>query len=131
MSYRDACLELMRFRGVALAEILNAPIEELKKFDADQCIDSDQAADDLRQSLRQAAAREVRAARPLVAQSSEPTADRPRPSFEALKDLVQQVFARQPDLKLAFREGKKQSEQDWTSLYDDLVDMGAIDPNAD
>jgi hypothetical protein len=131
MSVMNARLELMRLRNMALADALDIPIDELKKIDADEGVDCDQAANALRQSLREATAREVRAARTSVAQRRAPSANRARPPFEALKALVQQVFAHQPELKLAFRDGKKQSEQDWTSLYDDLVDMGAIDPNAD
>ncbi|WP_343725621.1 hypothetical protein [Herbaspirillum huttiense] len=54
-----------------------------------------------------------------------------RPSLERMKQIIQQVFIREPQIGLAFREGKRQSESDWISLYDDLVSMGAIAEDKD
>lgn len=49
-----------------------------------------------------------------------------RPAIYRIKTLVQELFANDRSLGLAFREGKRQSDADWQSLYDDLVAMGAI-----
>jgi hypothetical protein len=52
-----------------------------------------------------------------------------RPALERIKELVQSAFQREPNLATAFRNGSKQSENDWNSTYDDLVLLGKIDPN--
>lgn len=52
-----------------------------------------------------------------------------RPTLDQIKEIVQAVFQRDPSLRLAFREGKRQSESDWQSLYDDLIAIGGIEPN--
>lgn len=51
-----------------------------------------------------------------------------RPPAARLKELVMGALMGRPDLKLAFREGKKQTEEDLQSLYDDLIALGAIEP---
>ena len=48
-----------------------------------------------------------------------------------MKQLIQDLFARDTSLGLAYREGKQQSEADWQSLWDDLVDVGAIGEDDD
>ena len=110
-------------------------MEELAKEDAADGIDGARAADELRRSMRETAARSLRESQPSRRPSYvTPSAlARHRPDLDALKALVLGVFARQPALGMAFRDGKKQSDEDWQSLYDDLVDMGAIGPdiNAD
>lgn len=52
-----------------------------------------------------------------------------RPALERIKELVQSAFQREPNLATAFRNGSKQSENDWISTYYDLVLLGKIDPN--
>ena len=48
-----------------------------------------------------------------------------------MKELIQGAFEQDKNLGLAFREGKKQTEADWATLYDDLVAIGAIQPKQD
>ena len=48
--------------------------------------------------------------------------------MERLKQLIQEAFASDRGLGVAFRDGKRQSEADWESLYDDLVALGKIKP---
>jgi hypothetical protein len=45
--------------------------------------------------------------------------------------LVQRAFEAQPDLAMAFRDGKRQSDADWHTLYEDLIELGAIEPDGD
>ncbi|MDP3223804.1 MAG: hypothetical protein Q8M96_11785, partial [Rubrivivax sp.] len=52
-----------------------------------------------------------------------------RPPLERIKEAIREVFAREPDLRVAFRDGKQQSQSDWESLYDDLVGLGALKPD--
>jgi hypothetical protein len=49
-----------------------------------------------------------------------------RPAIDRLKSLVQEALQSRTDLAVAFRDGKKQSDSDWESLYDDLVALGVI-----
>lgn len=50
------------------------------------------------------------------------------PSLERMRELIQNAFSREPELAAAFRDGKKQSENDIGSLYEDLVELGKIRP---
>ncbi len=52
---------------------------------------------------------------------------RRRPSLARMKALIRSAFEREPRLAAAFREGRRQTDQDIRSLYDDLVSMGKID----
>lgn len=81
----------------------------------------DAAAAALRQRLGQAKARMT--VRP-VQRPGQPA----RPPLERLKQLIHEAFASDRSLGLAFRDGKRQSDADWESLYDDLVALGKIDP---
>jgi len=49
-----------------------------------------------------------------------------RPSIEQMKVRIQALFANKPDLAIAFRNGASQSESDWVTLWEDLVEMGII-----
>jgi hypothetical protein len=50
------------------------------------------------------------------------------PAVERIRELIQNAFSREPELAAAFRDGKKQSENDMVSLYEDLVELGKIEP---
>lgn len=50
----------------------------------------------------------------------------PRPSLDIIKRRLQELFSQKPDLAVAFRQGKSLSDSDWDSLWDDLVEIGAI-----
>lgn len=50
----------------------------------------------------------------------------PRPNIETIKDKLQELFSRRPELAVAFRQGTKQSDSDWQSLWDDLIEIGEI-----
>jgi hypothetical protein len=68
---------------------------------------------------RAAAAKALRAA-------TTPPGTRRRPALARMRALVQAAFEREPQLAAAFREGRRQTDQDLRSLYDDLVAMGKI-----
>jgi hypothetical protein len=124
-------IHLMRLRDQAVRDALELSNDELRQEDARDGIDSLQAAESLRVSMREAAARALRESRTASMNDARSVANRIYPSIERIKALVKDAFVRQPNFGLAFRDGRKQSDKDWTSLYDDLVDMGAIDPDAD
>lgn len=54
-----------------------------------------------------------------------------RPPIERLKALIAEAFQREPKVALAFRDGKRQSEEDLGSVYDDLIRMGVIKSEKD
>jgi hypothetical protein len=43
-----------------------------------------------------------------------------------MKELIRAAFDREPQLAAAFRQGRRQTDQDIRSLYDDLVSLGKI-----
>jgi len=51
-----------------------------------------------------------------------------RPAIERLKEIVAEAFLREPKVAMAFRDGKKQTDEDLATVYDDLVRMGIIKP---
>ncbi|WP_176315697.1 hypothetical protein [Burkholderia vietnamiensis] len=54
--------------------------------------------------------------------------DRVRPTMERLREIVAETFMREPRVAMAFRDGKKQTDEDLATVYDDLVRMGVIKP---
>lgn len=56
---------------------------------------------------------------------------RQRPNLEAIKSSLAGLFQAKPLLAVAFRQGRNQSEADWYSLWDDLVELGEISEISD
>lgn len=133
MSPRSDRHYLKQLRDQAVQDALEISAAEMAQEDAEDSVDGVKAAEDLRASMREVAARFQRNAAPKRSPNYIPVSERARakPAIDRLKAVVQSVFAREPELGLAFRDGKKQTDGDWESLYDDLVDMGAIDPDRD
>ena len=48
-----------------------------------------------------------------------------------IKAVVSDLMQRDPRVGFAFRDGKKQTEADWQTIYDDLLAMGLIEPEDD
>ncbi len=65
------------------------------------------------------------AAKALRAATAHP-GPRPRPTLARMKESIQAAFDKEPRLATAFRDGKRQTDLDIRSLYDDLVSMGKI-----
>lgn len=125
--------ELAALRVVALEDILSTSDAELRKEAVDDGEDVAAVAAGLKAAMREAAAAALRKrlSQAKARMTAWPAADlgRPvRPPMEQLKQLIQEAFASDRSLGLAFREGKRQSDADWESLYDDLVALGKIQP---
>lgn len=133
MTRSKAQQELTRLRDAAVEDVLAMSDEELAEEERAAGRDPGQTARALRTSMREAAAAAVRRTRPAGTTSilTAPLKAGRRPPLEALQAAVRAVFQANPSHALAFRDGKRQSEDDWKSLYDDLVEMGAIQPLAD
>lgn len=60
--------------------------------------------------------------------SASRSTNRGRPAIERLKEILAETFMREPKVAMAFRDGKKQTDEDLVTVYDDLVRMGIIKP---
>ena len=69
----------------------------------------------------------------MQAKTSERSRITVRRPLEEIKRLVKDCFEthKQDKLGLAFREGDTQTDEDWVSLYEDLVRMGKLHPRDD
>lgn len=125
--------ELAALRVVTLEDILNTSDAELRKEAIEDGEDVAAIAENLKSGMRDAAAAALRQrlsqAKVRMTAGPAPQQGRPlRPPMERLKQLIQEAFASDRSLGLAFRDGKRQSDADWESLYDDLVALGKIKP---
>lgn len=130
MRKRDERHDLMRLRCLAAQDAFALSGDELRQEDAEDGVDTAAEAERWRTTLRQTAARFAREFQPARSSDYAPLSARQqkRPALDAIKALIRDVVAARPELAVAFREGKRQSDSDWESLYDDLVDMGALPP---
>ncbi len=136
MSTAKVIAEIAALRAAALDDLMATTDAELHQeaFEDGEDLDSiaaqvkfamrETAAGALRQRMAQAKTR----MRPSAAARLAPAI---RPSIDRIKQIVQDLFQSDRSLGLAFRDGKRQSDSDWQSLYDDLVTMGAINCNDD
>jgi len=125
--------ELAALRVIVLEDILNTSDAELRKEAVEDGEDVAAIAADLKSAMRDAAAGALRqrlsqAKARMTVQPAQKPGQPARPPLERLKRLIQEAFASDRSLGLAFRDGKRQSDADWESLYDDLVALGKIDP---
>lgn len=127
--------ENMALRHLAVEDLMAQSDAQLRQEAAEEGEDIDALAAAVRADLRAAAADVLRQrmanAKQLMKSTVRPIKVAKYPVLETLKLRIQSAFESQPELGLAFREGKKQSEADWQSLYDDLVELGAIAPDED
>lgn len=128
-------LENMALRHLAMEDLMAQSDAQLRQEAAEDGEDVDALAAAMRTALRAAASNVLRQrladAKQRMMSTAHPGKATRYPTLEALKRRIQSAFESQPELGLAFREGKKQSEADWHSLYDDLVELGAIVPEED
>ena len=127
--------DMKALREAALEDLMDTSGADLLKEAIADGEDVDALDRDIKIGMRNAAAE---ALREQAAQSKQrferkaaPKAGLLRPTIDAIKRMVDQAFQRDQSLGLAFRSGKRQSDEDWRTLYDDLIALGKIDPNAD
>ena len=124
--------ETAALRLVALEDVMSLSDDELLREVIEDGEDVVATANEVKAAMRDAAAAALRQrlmeakARAGRQPMSRTTTGRARPALEQLKRRVQDAFAVDPALRLAFRDGKRQSDADWESLYDDLVALGKI-----
>lgn len=134
---RSAKQKLSALQESALEELFALPDEALFQEVLEDGTDPKVQADALRASFMETLAKARRErldqarSRLQGVHATRKPMTKNRPSIERMKQLIQELFARDASLGLAYREGKQQSEADWQSLWDDLVDMGAIQEDDD
>jgi hypothetical protein len=136
MSPNKTIEEIIALRDAAIEDLLSLSDEELRIEAKQDGQDLEAIALETKRLMREGAAAALRLrmstsrVKPALAAAPRRT-PMIRPSVERMKQLVERVFANNPSAGLAFRQGKKQSDSDWQTLYDDYVSMGAIEPEDD
>ena len=126
--------EIAALREAALEDLMATTDVQLRQEAHEDDEDLDTVATQVGLSMREAAAAALRQRLAQAKDRMQPklkaqTAPITRPPLEQLKQIIQDIFKTDQSLGLAFRDGKKQTDSDWLSLYDDLVAMGAIKPD--
>ncbi|MBN8279026.1 MAG: hypothetical protein J0M16_00260 [Gammaproteobacteria bacterium] len=135
MTKSKICAEIAALQSAALEDLIAMTDEEIRKEVLEDGENLDEIAGLVKSSMREAAAgtMRLRMAEAKVRSHRASTRDAPvsRPSIERIKQIIETLFATEPSLRLAFRDGKRQTESDWQTMYDDLIEMGAIMRNDD
>jgi hypothetical protein len=131
MNKRDERHDLMRLRYLAALDALALTDDELKQEDAGDGVDTAAEGARWRTAMRQTAAQVVRERQPARSAEYKPLSarQRARPTVDVIKARIRELVGTRPELAVAFRDGRSQSDSDWQTLYDDLVDMGALPPD--
>lgn len=125
--------EIGFIRARALDDLANTSDEEIRNEYREAGQDMTAVAKQTLDTLRDVVAAGMRAklasakAATTASSASRPT-NRIRPTMERLKEIVAETFMREPKVAMAFRDGKKQTDEDLATVYDDLVRMGIIKP---
>jgi hypothetical protein len=133
MTLSKARKEIAALREAALEDLAKTTDPELRKEALECGEDVGRIAAHMRTVMRDAVASVNRkrlavAREQMEARSQSRPSPLMRPAIDLIKQIVQAAFATDPALGVAYREGKVTSTEDWYSLYDDLVKIGAIQP---
>lgn len=133
MTSSNVIAEMAALRDAALEDLMATSNAQLRQEAMEDGEDIDAIASCVKATMRETAASTLRqrllkakaqSNAKLMMQKTHSTL----PSLEQIKQIVQNLFQTDSSLGLAFRSGKKQTDADWLTLYDDLVVMGAIKP---
>jgi hypothetical protein len=136
MNTTKSIAEIATLRAAALKDLLSTTDDDFRQEAREDGEDLEGMAIQMKSAMRNTASAVLRERmteskvqmRPALALRS---LSLTRPAIDRIKTFVQELFANDRSLGLAFREGKRQSDADWQSLYDDLVAMGAIKADDD
>jgi|GEM_PF-1379046 hypothetical protein len=125
--------EISFIRARALEDLANTSDDEIRKEYREAGQDLSSVAKQTHAKLQDVVAAGMRARLASAKATSKATAaihpiDRIRPAMERLKEIVAEAFQREPKIAMAFRDGKKQTDEDLATVYDDLVRMGVVKP---
>ncbi len=133
MKQSKESLEIGLIRARALEDLANTSDDEIRNEYREAGQDLAAVAKKTHDKLRDVVAASMRAKLASAkAASKASAASQPinpvRPTMERLKQLVAEAFQREPKIAMAFRDGKKQTDEDLATVYDDLVRMGVVKP---
>ncbi|CAN7767433.1 hypothetical protein LJR039_007374 [Pseudorhodoferax sp. LjRoot39] len=133
MKQSKESLEIGLIRARALEDLANTSDDEIRNEYREAGQDLAAVAKQTQNKLREVVAASMRAKLASAkAASKASAASQPvnpvRPAMERLKQLVAEAFQREPKIAMAFRDGKKQTDEDLATVYDDLVRMGVVKP---
>lgn len=133
MKQSKESLEIGLIRARALEDLANTSDDEIRNEYREAGQDLSAVAKQTHAKLRDVVATSMRARLASAkaaskASAASQTTNLVRPTMERLKQLVAEAFQREPRIAMAFRDGKKQTEEDLATVYDDLVSMGIIKP---
>lgn len=125
--------EISFLRTRALEDLANTSDDEIRNEYRESGQDMAVVAKQTRDMLRDVVATAMRSKLASVkaatrASTASQPANRARPVMDRLKEIVAEAFQREPKIAMAFRDGKKQTDEDLATVYDDLVRMGVIKP---
>ena len=131
MNSNKTIKEIAALRDAAIENLMTMSDADLRVEAKEDGVNLESVAAGVRHTMREAAATALRR-RMAVAKIISPVrlsnqrSAVVRPALDQMIKVIQQLFESKPSVGLAFRAGKRQSESDWQSLYDDLVAMGEI-----
>ena len=130
MTKRNDREKLEALKTAALLDLMATSDEEVLKEFMESGGDTSELSK-LKSSLRAKAAATLRGHLNLrkTTMVARPQPPMQRPPLPQLKTMVQHAMASKGS-ELAYRDGGKQSDEDWISLYDDMVLMGLIEPES-
>lgn len=129
---RTAADKFRALRKAVADEILSMTDEEILNDAKDQCLDPDEVAltmkskaMDMVANIRKQKLKHIRE----NLNTTQPKLVKPITTLnlEEKKKKILELFAKpNTNYSLAFRNGERQSESDWESLWDDLVEQGLL-----
>lgn len=135
MNPSKARMEMQALLQIALEDLTATSDRDLRAELVADGLNPDVFAVSIRTSLQEAVAAELRErlvqSRQCLVRERAASRASNFPAIAQLKAMVQRAFEAEPSLGLAFREGKRQSDADWQSLYEDLIELGAIVPDGE
>ena len=125
--------EIGFIRARALDDLANTSDEEIRNEYREAGQDMTAVAKQTHDMLRNVVAAGMRAKLASAkiatkASSASQPANQIRPVIDRLKEIVAEAFLREPKVAMAFRDGKRQTDEDLVTVYDDLVRLGVIKP---
>lgn len=128
--------EIQRLRDAALADLEATSDEQLMLELKADGVNSEQQASAIKAAMQASVAAALRTKLALARSAALASAvkrEKPkqRPSLERLKEMVLGALRSNPNVGLAFRDGTRQTDADFVSLYDDLIETGVIEKGDD
>jgi hypothetical protein len=132
MTKPKARTEIAALRQIALDDLAETTDAQLRQEAIEEGEDLGAVAAQVRSVMMNAAAnvsrkRLAQARERMLQNHTPPLPCAKRPLVERIKEIIQGLPVGDRRIAMAFRDGKTQTDADWESLYDDLVEMGVID----